>query len=260
VDFDGAGPGTCLIWHLSYEGEISGLEMGLNAGDLEGDCFALSNSVEVIRTVAGDCQANGGELIGGPFEFCAGDQVMDTIAVGAITLANSQGSNSQWVITDEDGNILGLPSMPSNVDFEEAGVGICFVWHLSYEDDLVGLEAGANVADLEGCFDFSNSIEVVRSDSEEVCNITSTDEELLSSINIYPNPTSNFVNVNLGDTELGKGTIEILDYQGRLLIKRAIDENTSEVSINTEDMNNGIYIISIRTNENYISKKLIVSR
>ena len=161
VDFDGAGAGNCLVWHLSYDGEISGLEVGSNASALEG-CFSLSNSIEVIRNLVGDCQANGGMLFGGPFEFCAGDGAADMLEPGSISLANNQGENSQWIVTDAQGNILGLPPMPSAVDFDGAGAGTCLVWHLSYDGDITGLELGANASNLEGCFSLSNSIEVVR--------------------------------------------------------------------------------------------------
>ena len=161
VNFNGAGPGTCLIWHLSYDGEISGLEMGMNANDLMG-CWSLSNSISVIRTAEGDCQANGGSIFGGPFEFTVGDDQADMVAQGSITLANSQGENSQWVVTDDEGYILGLPPMPSAVNFDGAGPGTCLIWHLSYDGEISGAEVGMNANDIEGCWSLSNSIEVVR--------------------------------------------------------------------------------------------------
>jgi len=39
-DLEGAGAGTCLVWYLGYKGDLSSVEVGANAGDLEG-CFAL---------------------------------------------------------------------------------------------------------------------------------------------------------------------------------------------------------------------------
>ena len=164
VNFDGAGAGTCLIWHLSFDGEISGLAVGENANDLEG-CFGLSNSIEVVRTNAGDCQANGGEIFGGPFEFTAGDGVADMIPEGAITVANSNGANSQWIITDDEGNILGLPPTFTAPNFDGAGAGTCLVWYLRYDGEISGLAVGENANDLEGCFGLSNSIEVVRTNA-----------------------------------------------------------------------------------------------
>ena len=166
VDFDGAGGGACLVWHLSFDGDIVGAEMGMNANDLQG-CFSLSNPITVVRdTIGGACEENctaeGGSLEGGPFEFCAGDMMADNIPVDAITLTGNSGTNSQWVVTDEQGMILGLPGNFSDVDFDIAGAGTCLVWHLSFEDGLTGAEMGMNADDLEGCFDLSNPISVVR--------------------------------------------------------------------------------------------------
>jgi len=69
------------------------------------------------------CNVNGGHLSGGPFQFCVEDGVSDNIEIGSIHLQGNRGPNSQWVVTDEDGNILGLPPMPDVVNFDGAGFG-----------------------------------------------------------------------------------------------------------------------------------------
>ncbi|WP_224483678.1 hypothetical protein [Robertkochia aurantiaca] len=158
VNFDDAGPGLCLIWYLRYEGEISGAEVGMNANDIEGN-FDLSNSIDVQRN-----QPEAGTISGGPFEFFV-DGEADFVS--GITLDDSEisGSNSTWVITDDQGNILGLPptlEAVEGVNFDEAGPGVCLIWYLRFEDGLSGAEAGMNAADLQGCFDLSNSITVNR--------------------------------------------------------------------------------------------------
>ncbi len=158
VDFDGAGAGTCLVWHLSYEDGLEGVAMGNNAmTDLMG-CYSLSNSISVVRS-----QPVGGVLEGGPFEFCVGDGVADNIGSDQIVLSGNSGTNSQWVVTDDQGNILGLPTSFDVVDFDGAGAGTCLVWHLSYEDGMEGVELGNNImTDLMGCYSLSNSIPVNR--------------------------------------------------------------------------------------------------
>ncbi len=160
VNFDAAGPGVCLIWYLRYEDGLQGAEMGMNAGDLEG-CFALSNSIKVTRT----CSAKAGVISGGPYMFTV-DDTPDLATDLAIDATNAVGKNSTWVITDASGNILGLPPTLADakmVDFDEAGPGVCLIWYLRYEDGVQGLEMGMNANDLKGCFELSNSIEVVRS-------------------------------------------------------------------------------------------------
>ena len=86
--------------------------------------------------------------------------------VSGITLdGTATGTNSTWVITDDQGVILGLPPTLADVegvDFDGAGVGVCLIWYLRFENDLMGAEVGMNANDLTGCFSLSNSIMVTR--------------------------------------------------------------------------------------------------
>jgi len=113
------------------------------------------------RIDAGACEVDGGTLVGGPFTFCVDGiadnihGIADNIPADGITLSGNSGTNSQWVVTDDQGNILGLPPSFTGPDFDDAGAGVCFVWHLSYDDGLTGLAAGNNVNQLAGCFDLS---------------------------------------------------------------------------------------------------------
>jgi len=73
-------------------------------------------------------------------------------------------------VTDSAGvTILGLPNVPSDVDFEVAGEGTCLIWHLSYNDTLVGAVPRALVADIQGCFSLSNAITVIRMPAGDQC-------------------------------------------------------------------------------------------
>ena len=158
VDFDGAGVGVCLIWHISYEDGLEGLEAGMNAGDLSG-FYALSNSITVNRN-----GLNAGVLSGGPYEFTV-DGSPDMATDLELDATGVTGTNQGFVITDDNLNILGLPptlDAARGVDFDAAGVGICLIWHITYEDGLTGLEAGMNAADLSGFYALSNSITVNR--------------------------------------------------------------------------------------------------
>jgi len=104
-------------------------------------------------------------IAGGPFSFCAGDGTPDFVS--GITLNGGSGTNGAWVVTDAQLNILGLPGMPGDVDFDTAGFGTCLIWYLNFED-IAGAEVGMNVGDLTGCFALSNSIEVERMDCTAV--------------------------------------------------------------------------------------------
>ncbi|WP_010177418.1 glycoside hydrolase family 48 protein [Aquimarina agarilytica] len=103
---------------------------------------------------------NGGTLTGGPFAFTVNDGIADNVS--GVSVTGNTGSNFGWIVTDEDLNILGLPGTPEAVNFDEAGAGVCLIWHIAYEDGLTGLTAGENAGNLVGNFDLSNSIRVDR--------------------------------------------------------------------------------------------------
>ena len=158
VDFDRAGEGTCLIWYLRYEDGLEGAEVGMNANNLMG-AFDLSNAISVFRNAA----PMAGNLAGGPFTFCIDGE--EDFVSGITTDPNAIGTNSTFVITDDQGVILGLPATMADlegVNFDGAGGGVCLIWYLRYEDDLTGAEVGENANDLMGTFSLSNSITVTR--------------------------------------------------------------------------------------------------
>lgn len=100
----------------------------------------------------------GGIVTGGPFEFTLGDGVAD-YAFG-VSLSDAEGDNSQWVISDLSGLILGLPGAPEDFNFDVTE-GRTFIHHLSYNGTIQNLQVGNNVMALTGEFDFSNSIDII---------------------------------------------------------------------------------------------------
>ena len=108
-------------------------------------------------------EPNAGMISGGPFVFQV-DGTPDMVS--GITLDNTAtGTNSTWVVTDDQGVILGLPPTLADVEginFDGAGAGVCLIWYLRFEDGLQGAVVGENANDLAGCFSLSNSIMVTR--------------------------------------------------------------------------------------------------
>lgn len=72
----------------------------------------------------------------------------------------------------------------------------------------------------------------------------------LSSISIYPNPTSNNLSI---DTELEISEITIIDITGKIIMKTR--QNINDVSV--ADLSNGIYFIKLITNEKTITQKFV---
>ena len=247
VDFDTAGPGVCLIWHLSFADGLQGLEAGNNLlSDLSGTYDLSDDNVRVYRS-----QPEGGQLTGGPYEFTVGDGITDNVA--NVQLSGNSGDNSQWVVTDDTGLILGLPPTPGAVDFDIAGPGVCLIWHLSFADGLQGLEAGNNaLTDLVGCYDLSNEVRVVRN---EVVNTTRAQTVM------FPLPAKEILNVALGSRfQKGENTVYLYDFAGNDLsgLLQKIDAPDG-MSFDVQSLPIGIYVMRIQnSNGPSLTQKVMI--
>ncbi len=200
-DLSGAGTGVCLIWYASFNGPLTGLVVGNNASDIQG-CFDLSNPVTVNRETA-----NGG-TISSPNgnEICAhGDNLID------VTLTGSTGTG-RWVITDPNGNIIGLPNNPP-FDLSQYSGDQNLIWHLGYNGNITGLQIGNNANNLGGCFNLSNSITI----SKMVADGGVLSSNGVTFINICDgNGTSNVVNIVANNTSGTNSQIVQTDGNGNI--------------------------------------------
>lgn len=82
-----------------------------------------------------------------------------------------------------------------------------------------------------------------------------------SNINIYPNPTSNMLNINLSSQEQGLVNIELYDILGSLVLKQKENANKSANNSFILDVNSfakGIYVLKISIKEKLYSAKVVI--
>ncbi len=84
------------------------------------------------------------------------------------------------------------------------------------------------------------------------------DINLAEGFNMYPNPASDFVNLNVGQN--GKYSIKIYDMTGKSVFAQSQKEMTanSTVKVPVSGLPSGVYVISIEGEKQSFSKKLIV--
>ncbi len=161
-NFDGAPPGICWVWGLSYSGGLTA-EVGDNAGEvsLSDGCSDLSDNYIVVNRDVPD----GGTVSmpsGATERFtCAQDGQADVVK---FTHADASNSRYIYIITSPDLEILGIASGDS-MDFDGAPPGTCWVWGMAYTGSIIA-EVGDTVGQVpmtDDCFDFSeNVIKVIR--------------------------------------------------------------------------------------------------
>ncbi|MEP6795609.1 MAG: T9SS type A sorting domain-containing protein [Saprospiraceae bacterium] len=245
VNFNGSGPGTFYIVHISYFDTLTGLIIGNNLiNDVIG-CLAISDSLTVTLN-----QPVGGELTGGPFEFCVGDTIPDHVS--GVDLVGNVGANSQYVVTDSVYNILSLPVTPEDFDFNEGPPGNFLIVHISYDGLLTGLEIGNNLlTDLEGCFSLSNAITVVRIDCEGF------QGGPIFELKISPNPVREIMTLEIFHSGEEMPLVLIYDASGRVCFKQ-YQQSDNPMKINMRNYVEGCYFVRVESIEGNKTERIIV--
>jgi subtilisin-like proprotein convertase family protein len=96
----------------------------------------------------------------------------------------------------------------------------------------------------------------------QICNIQlplSTGDTTFSNLKIYPNPTSGFVNIDLGNQNLESNSIvKLFDIQGRIISTKEM--KTAVDNINISNLSDGVYIITIENGSSKTTKKIVLAK
>lgn len=173
INLSDAPEGTCLLWGLSYTDTLRAA-VGDTATTVvfSDSCADLSNAVTVVRAIpdGGTVATDGGDT---EVTVCLSDTLSDVVSV-----VHTSGSAAQYtyVVTDTSNAILGLPGS-ADINFGNAGVGICRIWGLSFTGNItaqIGDNAG-QVALTDDCASLSsNFITVIR---DTICGTDTTEVE-----------------------------------------------------------------------------------
>ena len=139
---------------------------------------------------------------------------------------------------DSNGNVVWVYIIPiadgSNINqFDDPDGNSAFRAH-RYREDYVGF-SGLN-------FDNTGIIENTNSISANCSNVLSVDDQLLSEVSAYPNPTKDILNFNANDRI---DTIEVYNITGKVVLKA---ENVGH--INLSDLTDGMYMVKISIGNN----------
>ena len=108
--------------------------------------------------------------------------------------------------------------------------------------------------DGNGCMNM-DTLSIIVENCTTGMNQLSINNEQLS---VYPNPANNILNVVLRQAQDDNATLVITDMMGNT-VKQSIMYNSQSL-INVADLADGIYNISISTNDGVVNKRLIITR
>ena len=95
--------------------------------------------------------------------------------------------------------------------------------------------------------------------SSEGSIVTSTYEQDKKEIKLFPNPSSDYINIVL-PSDNSAYTMKIYDVIGNLVLSEKIIESKFEYKINLSDFTSGIYQLLIISKDKIITKKLEVHK
>ncbi|MGC6430526.1 MAG: T9SS type A sorting domain-containing protein [Jejuia sp.] len=83
----------------------------------------------------------------------------------------------------------------------------------------------------------------------------STEDNILGSFKMYPNPAKNRLNINL-DQVLGNTKVSITSVTGQVIHSEAISKVNTEINISS--LKSGLYLVQVESDNASVTKKLIV--
>jgi len=83
------------------------------------------------------------------------------------------------------------------------------------------------------------------------CLVIGIDDNLLSQVSLFPNPATDFVSIQLPNTVEMK-SIAVYDVLGKVVANSATNNQ-----INVSQLNAGVYMVNIETNQGTVTKKII---
>lgn len=98
--------------------------------------------------------------------------------------------------------------------------------------------------------------EVVQQRSETIAPSTQLAvQEATSFVKVVPNPTSSEVtfNYNMEGQEIHEGTLQIMDFTGKILQRFEVTENIGSIHWDVNKLQTGVYFYSLRSGGRIIS-------
>jgi hypothetical protein len=78
-------------------------------------------------------------------------------------------------------------------------------------------------------------------------------ENVANKVSIYPNPTSDVLNISTNSNDLSELTVK--DISGKIVLSQKFN---TKITINIENYSKGIYLIDVKNNLGTVSEKISV--
>jgi hypothetical protein len=128
-----------------------------------------------------------------------------------------------------------------------------YEWRVSVKCSEGGEWIPSEVADLS-----TNPYSIKKPGSGIVNNNKPLSIANLAELEVFPNPASNLLNVNIPLLGSSDGLLSLLDYTGRTVIAQPINANEMSVEWDVSSLPKGLYMVQLRNQGNIKVKRIII--
>lgn len=82
---------------------------------------------------------------------------------------------------------------------------------------------------------------------------SATQQEFFHAVKVYPNPTSQQLWIEVVDDQFNKLQYSLTDMNGKRIFNGVSNSSSKKVSLNLNQLSNGLYNLSIQLNEQHVS-------
>ncbi len=163
------------------------------------------------------------------------------------------GTTSMWVdvsaslstATTTPGSSYSINDCASFLDIDTGSVQYTTV---SFYDYNTGWAGGFNVSSTDGG--------IYKWDSSTITSMPETVNEINDEILIYPNPTTDYINIEFSTVKENNAVISIYNVLGKRVLSQEISKGISLTQLNLSGCNAGVYFLSIDDGIRVISKRI----
>ena len=169
-----------------------------------------------------------------------------------ITTLIPLGGSHDYYTRVRDGNVVEFIHENINLDFNDATNDGFVLFKIKTLSTLLEGDTFDNSAEIY--FDFNAPI-ITNTETVTVMNTASIAETTDASITVYPNPARDYIQISSSN---GLKSASIIDVNGRMLSQTNFIGSLIEQRISTQNLNSGVYFISIQSEVGQKVQKVIV--
>lgn len=246
-NFENSGEETQRVYGINYDGQLNAQIGSHRLETAATGCYIHSGENIFLTinktacTIEFECLESvvASEAWVTEINICASDGEEDEVFIQN-NIMTEPGENYAFLITDTN-EILQQVIYSSIFDFENSGEETQRIYGISYDGDLnIALEETRKNTTATECYIHSSDNLFITIDKTSGCITSVNDDSLADEINVFPNPTSSFINIDIETDEIPR-RLSVINFYGQLMSQYQVTDKN--IILDTNSYASGSYIL-----------------